>query len=354
MLQPRELPQQRQVLKILGIISCLAAQLYLAYNVYRGLYTLALVEAAVCLLSGYVVWCTYFHSKLNHLPIIFLLILYSLLNVCLTLEVTHPSIFAWVLAIPVLSYLMLGRRLGFGVTALFILVGLMSYLSRGLSNPEFLNLGSVLNISFSTILIWVFTHIYEGSREQSEDRLTTASAIDVLTGMLNRFQLKAVFSRELSRCMRYEQTLSLVIFDIDHFKSINDNYGHDTGDKVLQYIGDLIHQNIRGSDYAFRIGDEEFCLLLGGADQYQAVKIINQLRARLSQCKIEGHEKVISITLSAGVSQLAVDATDFEALYAAADQRMYLAKAHGRNRVVFSDSCINPDEIKANQIISLG
>lgn len=162
------------------------------------------------------------------------------------------------------------------------------------------------------------------------ERLATT---DGLTGLVNRRSLFDHLEQEVYRTQRYGTALSVVMFDIDHFKRINDNWGHAAGDWVLRKIARETHQLLRKTDKAGRYGGEEFVVLLPEADLREALLLAHRLSQRISDTVITPeHGTPISVTVSVGVATLAPNESG-EALIYRADQALYRAKQEGRNRV---------------------
>jgi len=158
---------------------------------------------------------------------------------------------------------------------------------------------------------------------------------DVLTGLPNHRAVMDQFSKELYRVKRYERTLSILFFDADHFKRVNDTYGHAVGDAVLRQIGQRASKVIRGSDLLGRFGGEEFVILLPETDAKEANDVAERLRivvaAEAMACsEVEGG---INMTLSIGLSTYPTDGNTEQELLSQADEAMYLAKRLGRNQV---------------------
>jgi diguanylate cyclase (GGDEF)-like protein/PAS domain S-box-containing protein len=163
---------------------------------------------------------------------------------------------------------------------------------------------------------------------------------DSLTGLYNRRYLESVLPRELSRSVRMERPISVVMVDIDHFKRFNDTYGHKAGDLVLQAVARNMLEFLRSSDLACRYGGEEFLILLSEMDGERAARRIERLleRVALMTIEIEGLG-LPTITFSAGVATCPLHAVQQDQLIGLADAAMYAAKNAGRNRVVlYGDS----------------
>jgi diguanylate cyclase (GGDEF)-like protein len=153
------------------------------------------------------------------------------------------------------------------------------------------------------------------------------AAIDGLTGLANRREFDQVLAGEVNRSERSLEPLSLVVFDVDHFKSINDTRGHLGGDEVLRSIAEVLAGAVREMDLVARYGGEEFALVLPRCDQEDAVRVVQRITsASRARADLEG------VTLSAGVATLPVNAIDALSLVAAADEALYTSKRSGRDR----------------------
>jgi len=156
---------------------------------------------------------------------------------------------------------------------------------------------------------------------------------DPLTGLYNRRFFATTLARELLRCERERQPLSLVLIDIDHFKQINDNHGHQAGDEVLKKLAAILTGQARGSDVACRYGGEEFMLLLPTMALDVAFERAEQWRAAFAASTVEIDGMPIRATLSIGIAACPDHADSDEALIRCADRALYRAKASGRNCV---------------------
>jgi len=139
--------------------------------------------------------------------------------------------------------------------------------------------------------------------------------------------------RELARCARDGQPMSLLLIDVDHFKHINDTYGHQVGDEVLRATARLLSERTRASDMLFRYGGEEFLLVLSQADSAAAKEMAEELRLLYAASPLSPGNPAVLATLSIGVATFADHGVTFDHLLQAADQAMYRAKHAGRNRV---------------------
>jgi diguanylate cyclase (GGDEF)-like protein len=172
-------------------------------------------------------------------------------------------------------------------------------------------------------------------REELERRATT----DSLTGLANRGHFYDLAETHLARARRYGEELSLLILDIDHFKRVNDTYGHLAGDAVLRGVGEQCRQVIRASDLIGRMGGEEFAILLPSTRLASAIQLAERLRLRLrAQRWTTPQAKDLAITVSIGAASLTPVIATLDDLYARADQALYAAKTGGRDRVCSLDS----------------
>lgn len=160
---------------------------------------------------------------------------------------------------------------------------------------------------------------------------------DALTGLYNRHALQEQLSAELARATRYHHPLSLVMLDIDHFKRINDTYGHSAGDACLRYVARLMRSCCRGQDFAARFGGEEFVVIMPHTDVDGAVHFAERLRLEVQQSSIRYGKSSFHCTVSAGVAGLTESRSQPESLIEAADKALYQAKGAGRNRVCRAD-----------------
>ncbi len=154
---------------------------------------------------------------------------------------------------------------------------------------------------------------------------------DGLTKLYNRRALESYFNQELNRVIRYQQNLSVLMLDIDHFKRINDLYGHNAGDEVLKKIAEHLQEQIRDVDIAARYGGEEFVILMPETDKDTAYMVATRLKESIAQINYSRPE--FKVTVSIGIASAPKDGTTAQELLKQADQAMYLAKRNGKNRV---------------------
>ena len=166
---------------------------------------------------------------------------------------------------------------------------------------------------------------------QQMEKLAT---IDSMTGLYNRRHFMALAAAEWSRFQRYYRPLSVLMIDVDHFKSVNDRYGHATGDEALIAVANACMEGKRSSDIVGRLGGEEFAMLLPETDLYQARIVAERVRKNVAARSLTTHAVHFNVTASIGLAAATVSMSGFEALLNAADEALYQAKEQGRNRVV--------------------
>ena len=180
-----------------------------------------------------------------------------------------------------------------------------------------------------------FVEVFQDITEQKrrEDRLYQRATRDALTGLFNRGHFTEMATQEIERARRFAEPLSVVLMDIDHFKKVNDTYGHEVGDKTLIELARAVGGFIRKIDFVGRLGGEEFALVLPRANKEPALDMAQRLRLHLATLKITAPSKEFSFTVSMGVSTLRPDTRDLQELLRNADAALYKAKREGRNRV---------------------
>lgn len=197
-------------------------------------------------------------------------------------------------------------------------------------SPEKLEQLTIIS-SFASLSI-ANARLYQRTREMA--------VTDGLTGLYNHGQFKHMLEQELARSDRYGHPLSLIMFDIDNFKSLNDTYGHPCGDQILVQIAAALGDVFRGTDQVFRYGGEEFTVLLPEANMEQATTAAERTRLLISQLRIDWQDikEQLSVTVSAGVATSAQSGTTPEDLLNTVDERLYRAKRAGKNCVFSSDN----------------
>jgi diguanylate cyclase (GGDEF)-like protein len=202
--------------------------------------------------------------------------------------------------------------------------------------------------AFQSVLKWPinkFTFLWAGAFQlcitfgfvlmlhyRMAERLRSFAAHDWLTGALNRRYLEESALRMVANCRRVNIGLAVLLFDLDHFKKVNDRFGHQVGDEVIKSFAAIVQSTIRAGDLFGRYGGEEFCVLLPNASEEDALTFAERIRAAFERETFTFRNETFQCSVSAGVSNVALAGSDVERLIAAADLALYQSKASGRNR----------------------
>ena len=207
-------------------------------------------------------------------------------------------------------------------------MGVSDYLVRPIDSNELM----------ARIVTQLRRKLYADQLRQSVEQTMEMAIMDGLTGLHNRRYFDTHFKTLTHQAASRGKALSLVLTDIDFFKSINDTHGHDVGDEVLREFGNRIRGSVRGADLACRYGGEEFVLILPDSDQNAAAAIAERLRARMDHdpIPVTGGQKQLTITISLGVASIQGTEDTAEAILKRADEALYKAKRDGRNRVMLA------------------
>ena len=179
------------------------------------------------------------------------------------------------------------------------------------------------------------------NRKRIQQELERLATTDSLTGLYNRRCFFENANKEVRRAIRYKQPTALLMLDLDHFKSINDEYGHQFGDTVLRRFAEILKYNLREEDLMGRVGGEEFCAVLVSSEQQGAYLVAERIRKRWMEENFVVHDKQLSFTVSIGVSIMMNEQESVEDLMERADVGLYTAKGAGRNCVIVHSGDVN-------------
>jgi diguanylate cyclase (GGDEF)-like protein len=199
------------------------------------------------------------------------------------------------------------------------------------ATPAWLAIFNLL-IFFHTMVLAVL--LVAMTKERLELQQRTKAQTDPLTGALNRRAFTVIGRRLLLRHRKQHEPLSLIFIDLDHFKSLNDRYGHFVGDEVLINFVAIVQDNIRPTDFLFRMGGEEFCCVLPYTGTDEALGVAERIRRQAEAAMPEVAGRPVHVTVSVGVSSTDVFGYDIDLVMHSADLAVYDAKRQGRNRVV--------------------
>jgi two-component system, cell cycle response regulator len=204
-----------------------------------------------------------------------------------------------------------------------------TYVNDELIDEYVLRDGDLIKIG-RTIFKFLSGNNIENSYHEEIYRLTT---IDGLTQIYNKRYFLETLEREISRAHRYRRALSLIMFDIDLFKKVNDTFGHLAGDYVLKHLAAVLKTKIRREDIMARYGGEEFAIILPEIDNHNAMQFADKVRKLIEKTGFKFEDTKIPLTVSVGVASLADEVQDAAAFIRVADEHLYKAKQDGRNRV---------------------
>ena len=335
-----DIRKQILISSLFSLISFVFLIFYGCENIIEGNLQLATVVLVAAAASGINYVILYKTGKSGVTSLIILMVMTAL---CFYLVSTGGSSNTgplWLFVLPCLVFYILGLYKGTVYLLVLLLIIFYIFLVPGNSlllteySPTFTSrfIGSFLSLS-------ILAFIYEYSREDGRRELMNLSykldylsRKDYLTGLSNRRDMFERLRTELSRLERSGRIFSVLIADIDNFKSINDNYGHECGDHCLKIIAGALSTNTQKRDIVARWGGEEFLVFLPETTGEQAKVIGERLRAAIEQLVINFAENTIHITTSIGVAEY-VPGQTLNALINNADRQLYLAKNRGRNRV---------------------
>lgn len=190
------------------------------------------------------------------------------------------------------------------------------------------------NVSHAALILYDVS-VQAADRRQltsANEKLERLSQIDPLTGLANRRQWESALEQEFQRCRRYQPPSCLLVVDVDHFKKVNDEYGHAAGDQVLNELGNLLARTLRKTDIVARYGGEEFVVLLTETRMEHGVMLAERLRVAVSEMVIKLPQS-LNITVSLGLCAYQHELPSSQAWFEAADRALYQAKQNGRNRL---------------------
>ncbi|MGL4317856.1 MAG: GGDEF domain-containing protein [Pseudomonas sp.] len=242
--------------------------------------------------------------------------------------------FTWTYLMPVMAYLLLGKRRGALLALPFMATAVVLYFLRYRLPLDAAGLIDIGNAILCGLLLMVFVHLYETRRALAYQQLEYQAQTDPLTGVASRGSFKRSLLRAIREAERSRSTLVLVLMDIDHFKSVNDRWGHDAGDHALCHICEQLLDRLRITDSLGRLGGEEFGLLLRSTDNACATPLVEQLRQQIADNPLVYGEQRIELSATFGLAEWPADGRSPDELYRCADRRLYRGKQLGRNRLV--------------------
>ncbi len=325
------------------LIMIIGASIFSFYHFSRGDYNivaldgLGFVAALLCLL--------YVRRQEKAFVIYWLIavIMVAFCSITTILGRTEISLFYWAFVLPAASFSVLGDKKGLAFCLFFFFLNIVL-----MTVPESLLLSSKPYSSFviarSSIIYLILTfamYYYESSQQmlfkyiqQEKEKYEHASKHDALTGLSNRTDIMEKMEEEQERCLRKGSLFTLIMCDIDHFKRINDNFGHDSGDYVLKMIASLFKDQVRGIDCPSRWGGEEFLIMLVETDLEGGQQVAERIRKRIENMVFKYKDTKMPVTMTFGLSMYRGKDDNIEDCIKRADSALYEGKNQGRNRVI--------------------
>ena len=310
--------------KVMYRLSILAIACFLPFainNFYRGRYALGIGVLATLLV--FFVNAVAIHVR-RPPPVPFIVLLLPMsaaMTIALQTQGIHGAF--WAYPVTLFFYFVMPRR-----TATIASVALFLFITGAVA--AYVDVGVAIRFSVALMLCIVIINVILNVIVRLQNKLLDQSIRDPLTGAYNRRHMQTCLHQAVERGGRTGAKASVLLFDIDHFKRINDQFGHAAGDQVLAGIVGLLESRLRKIDFLFRIGGEEFILLLTETDEADAVAVAEEVRARVADAPLYGDNKT---SVSIGVTGLRSGDT-LDAWIRRADDALYKAKASGRDRVV--------------------
>jgi diguanylate cyclase (GGDEF)-like protein len=324
----------RSLVRLLFTGSCISLAMFCLLQFLAGNYLFAAFELLCCVLL--LIAARQIVHMRNPLVLVYayLAIVLGFLLYIIVMPGASPTAFVWVYVVPVMTYLLLGRVRGAMLSIPFAVTAIILYQYKypvALDASGLIDLGNAL---LCGLLIILFMHVYEGRRAAAHQALQLIARTDALTGVASRGSFQEQLVQSIREAERSQQHLTLVILDVDHFKSVNDRWGHDAGDKALQHICKGLGERLRISDTLGRLGGEEFGLILRNTNHAGAEPLLELLRTQICNNPLHYGKQVIELSATFGLAEWPVDGRTADELYRCVDRRLYSGKDHGRNQVV--------------------
>ncbi len=327
---------KKTVLIVLLIFTAIGGIMFAVINYRDGKIVLASLE----LVAASVAFILLFYLKQNNdIKRVRRIALYFVLMFCIIMLFAFSdseisvTVYIFALLIPLLAHLLLGTHIGLVVTAIFLSLAYIIFFYYYHSYEVFSNSGAIANIITVPLLVWGLAYSYEQANESAKQTLINLASRDFLTGLYNRSMLNDMFNFKLKRSTKNNQALSILVADLDNFKKINDLYGHNTGDEFIKSFATILQQHSGENSSCFRIGGEEFCVILSNTDLSGSCEIAENIRQTTENMGLKTDQINIPVTVSIGVATCNNRTCKMTDLLKLADQKLYEAKQQGRNRV---------------------
>lgn len=255
---------------------------------------------------------------------------------------TEISLLLWAFLLPPTAFSLLGDKRGLVITLTFFGVALflMTAPEPVLNSPPY-SPDMIIRFSIIYLILTFIIYYYESAQQmlicylqQERDRFESASRHDLLTGLSNRRDMIAKLETERERQLRTGKPFTIILGDIDNFKNLNDTFGHDAGDYVLQTIGGLLRDQVRGIDCPSRWGGEEFLVMLVDTDQEGGLRVAERIRRKIENTFFDYQNARLPVTMTLGLSVYRDSDENIDQCIKRADNALYEGKNQGKNKVV--------------------
>ena len=256
----------------------------------------------------------------------------------------------WFYLLIFVAYIVSGKMSGilYTLASIVIILSFNSFVDLELS-PVAINSG-ILGLLIGSFLSYLYTNKitnYENSLKKQNSSLSILASTDYLTGIMNRRMFNDISEHYFLTAQKNNFNLTLLLLDLDHFKKVNDTYGHQAGDHLLKHFVETIEKILNKSDIFARIGGEEFAILLSQINDDNAYLLAEQIRKEVENLFITYEGQTIFVTTSIGISENKSTDTAFENIFSRSDMALYQAKHEGRNRTCYSD--LSNDTVSCSQ-----
>ena len=247
--------------------------------------------------------------------------------------IDSPLLSLYILVI-IVSALTLGKIITFLefllITAVYFFLGQTSYAT---STFNFVDFGEVMILFGPILLVGYITSLLAADVDYAREELIQLSDTDELTGLKNRRAFNSTLSMEVKKAIRYERPFAIVMLDADYLKQVNDQYGHDVGDKLIISLSQVMKDSLRETDLLARYGGDEFVIMLPDTSDAKAYDVAERIRLAVENTSINAGGNRVSSTLSIGLACFPVDSENIEEITQKADKALYASKHRGRNVV---------------------
>ena len=319
------------LLNIFLFASVVIFVIFLVFNFILGHYIIGYLNIIGAILSTLLLLDLRYNKKINRVRYAVIAELFIFFIVFIYLNQNNSFGLIWSQIFPIVAIGLFGVKKGTILSAIYLsIIFVLAYINIGVWNQGLWDLISFFRLVLASLTIAAMIISMEIALEHSYKRLEVLSSSDPLTSLYNRRKINEILKAEVSKANRYKTNLSLILFDIDDFKNINDSYGHEIGDNVLKVLSQHVQEQLRGTDSVARWGGEEFIVVAPMLSKKEAVMLAEKLRANIEAIRCDVFD---GFTCSFGVATLWECDNNIEQLIKRADSAMYDAKAKGKNCV---------------------